>query len=343
MARYRNSLPQLEGRLFLTDGGLETTLLYHDRLDLPAYAAFDHFRSDPGREALRRYYRSYAEVARRHGAGLVLESATWRANPDWGAELGYGRRELERVNREAIRMLEEIRGEFENGNGNGNGSGNGSGNERANVSADANGAGKIAISGCIGPRRDGYDPEHRMTPFEAEAYHGEQVVAFADSAADLVTAHTLSYAVEGIGIARAAKKTGIPAVISFAVRNDGSLPNGQFLGDAIRQTDAATGGFVSYYMVDCAHPSQFDLAVNADPWVERIRGFRASAAAKCHAGRCEAAELDRGDPEQLGAHYARLVERFPRLNVLGGCCGTDREHVEKIAEACADSFRGESR
>jgi S-methylmethionine-dependent homocysteine/selenocysteine methylase len=339
MTRYRNSLPQLEGNLFLTDGGLETTLLYRDRLDLPAYAAFDHFRSVQGREALRRYYRSYAEVARRHGAGLVLESATWRANPDWGAELGYGWGELERVNREAIRMLEEIRGEFEGGADDGNGNGN----ARGNGGASRNRAGKIAISGCIGPRRDGYDPEFRMTPFEAEAYHGEQVVTFADSAADLVTAHTLSYAEEGIGIARAARKTGIPAVISFTVRCDGALPNGQFLGDAIRQTDGATGGFVSYYVVDCAHPSRFDVAVNGDPWVERVRGFRASAAANCHAGRCEASDLDRGDPEKLGAHYARLVERFPRLNVLGGCCGTDREHIEKIAEACAESFRRETR
>src|SRR5262245_31829583 len=115
MARYRDRLPQLAGDLFLTDGGIETTLIFHDGLTLPDFAAFDLFKTREGEEALRRYFRSYAEIARRNGASLILESATWRASADWGARLGYTRNALADANRKAIALLEDVRAEYEDG------------------------------------------------------------------------------------------------------------------------------------------------------------------------------------------------------------------------------------
>ncbi len=316
MARYRSALPQLDGGLFLTDGGIETTLIFLEGLELPFFAAFDLLKSAEGEAALRKYYRTYAALARRLGAGIILESPTWRSNPDWGARLGYSREALAEANRNAIRLLEGIREEVEN--------------EKT----------RVVISGCVGPRGDGYDPGKTMSEDEAESYHAEQIGIFAGTAADMVTAITMNYAEEAVGVTRAARRAGMPAVISFTVETDGRLPTGQPLSAAIEGVDAATDAYPAYYMINCAHPSHFEgVLAPGRPWVERIRGLRSNASARSHAELNESAELDAGDPVALGADHARLKAKVPRINVLGGCCGTDERHVEQMARACAPLFR----
>ncbi|UCH24464.1 MAG: homocysteine S-methyltransferase family protein [Trueperaceae bacterium] len=314
-AVYRGQLPQLDGRLFLTDGGIETTLIFKDGLSLPHFAAFDLLRSEEGERALRSYFRTYAAIAARDGVGVVLESATWRASADWGAKLGYSQGALAEANRKAINMLEDIRNEFENGDS------------------------EVVISGCIGPRGDGYDPSLRMTVEEAERYHATQVETFAGTAADLVSAITMNYLEEAIGITRAAQKAGMPVVISFTVETDGRLPTGQALGSAIEEVDAATGAGPAYYMVNCAHPTHFETLLDpSEPWVARIRGIRANASTMSHAELDQAEELDDGDPVQLGRQYAELRSRLGTFNVMGGCCGTDHRHIEQISSACSPLF-----
>jgi S-methylmethionine-dependent homocysteine/selenocysteine methylase len=315
MTKYRNALPQLDDRLFLTDGGIETTLIFHEGLDLPVFAAFHLLKTPEGEAALRKYFHTYAEIAKRFGAGLILESATWRSNPDWGIKLGYGSDELANANRKAISMLEEIRHEYE-----------------TELNA-------VVISGCIGPRGDGYVPDNVMSAQEAETYHMEQIKAFSDSAADMVTAITMNYVEEAIGIARAAQKMNIPVAISFTVETDGNLPTGQTLMSAIQEVDDATSGYPSYYMINCAHPTHFEhVLAEGGLWLNRIRGIRANASRKSHAELNESLDLDTGDPVELSMQYARLKKRLPRLNVMGGCCGTDDRHVEQIAEACSPLF-----
>ena len=88
-ALTRDRLPQLDGQLFLTDGGIETTLIFHEGLDLPLFAAFVLLGDEQGREALRSYYEPYLALAAERGLGFVLESPTWRASPRWANELGY--------------------------------------------------------------------------------------------------------------------------------------------------------------------------------------------------------------------------------------------------------------
>ncbi len=303
----RAKLPQLEGGLFLTDGGLETTLIFHRGIDLPAFAAFDLLKDDEGTEELRRYFEPYLELAAAHGAGFVLESPTWRANPRWAEEIGYSPSELDRMNRKAIALMEEIR-------------------EASDVSP-------IVISGCVGPHGDGYDPEVMLSADQAQEYHSAQIATFADTAADMVTAITMTYADEAIGIVRAGGAYGLPVAISFTVETDGRLPSGQPLRDAIEQTDAETRDGAAYFMVNCAHPTHFEQVLDGGAWTERIRGVRANASTMSHAELDEAEELDDGDPADLGRRHADLRERLPRLNVLGGCCGTDHRHVAEIAGA----------
>jgi homocysteine S-methyltransferase len=190
------------------------------------------------------------------------------------------------------------------------------------------------ISGCIGPQDDGYNPSERLSAEQAQEYHSTQVGTFADTAADLVTAITMTYADEAIGVTRAAQAAGVPVVISFTVETDGRLPSGQPLGDAIAEVDAATGGGPAYYMINCAHPTHFDEVLD-ERAAERVRGLRANASTKSHAELDEAEELDEGDPADLAARHAALRERLPALCVVGGCCGTDQRHVAEIARALA--------
>lgn len=223
MAKYRTSLPQLSNELFLTDGGLETTLIFREGIDLPDFAAFDLLKHSAGYQALANYFRTYATMARSYQVGLILESATWRANLDWGIKLGYSNAELTAMNRKAIALLHEIRQEYETQQS------------------------PMVISGCLGPRGDGYIPADAMTEQEAADYHRAQIEAFRDANADLVTAITMNYVEEAIGITQAAQMVGMPVVISFTVETDGRLPTGQSLKDAIEQVDTVTGNAPAYY------------------------------------------------------------------------------------------------
>jgi S-methylmethionine-dependent homocysteine/selenocysteine methylase len=315
MARYRHNLPQLAGGLFLTDGGIETTLIFHEGLTLPYFAAFDLLKHDAGIAALQKYFRSYADIARRYGVGCILESATWRANPDWGTKLGYSSTALADLNRKAITLLQEIRDAYELGTT------------------------RMVISGCIGPRGDGYNPAALMTADDAERYHAMQATTFRDAEADLVTAITMTSAAEAIGLTRAAQAADMPVVISFTVETDGRLPTGQPLQEAIEQVDDATGRGPVYYMINCAHPTHFaGILVAGERWLDRISGLRANASTKSHAELDEAVELDDGNPVDLGLRYRELKGKLLRLNVLGGCCGTDHRHIEAICQACLPLF-----
>ena len=305
----RAQLPQLSGEMFITDGGMETTLIFDDGIDLPDFASFVLLNDADGNEALRAYYVAYLEIAAEHGVGIVLDTPTWRANPDWGNRLGYSTVALADIDRRGVALLEELR-------------------------STGNGAPQLIISGCVGPRGDGYRVDNQMTAEEAQRYHEPQVEAFANTAADLVSALTLTYADEAIGVARAARDAEIPSVISFTVETDGRLPSGLSLRKAIEVVDAETDGSIAYFMINCAHPTRFAHVLEEDgDWRGRIRGLRANASEKSHAELDEAEELDPGDPTALAQHYRELQTRLPNLSVVGGCCGTSHRHVAEICAA----------
>lgn len=306
MTKYRTRLPQLNGKIVLTDGGLETVMVFQEGIDLPLFAAFHLLESDDGRRRLRDYFDRYIPLAKRAGMGLLLDSATWRASSDWTDQLGYSAERMEKINRDSIAFLEDVRNAHE---------------------TDAT---PMVIGGCIGPRGDGYDPGEIMTEAEAEAYHARQIGILADTAADMISAYTITNVPEAIGIARASMKAGIPVVISFTVETDGNLPTGQALGDAVMAVDAATGNGPAYFMINCAHPTHFQEALAGNP---RIRGLRANASSCSHEELDNSDVLDDGNPVELGGQFADLMRTNPQLTVIGGCCGTDHRHIEQISVA----------
>jgi homocysteine S-methyltransferase len=297
-------LPQLGDDLYLTDGGMETWLVFDAGFELPQFASFPLLDTAEGLAALRTYYAPSIELARDNSVGLVLDAPTWRASRHWGELLGYGPAELEALNRRGVAFVDELR-------------------------RDADRV-RIVVGGCVGPADDAYRPSEQLSADAAYAYHRPQIETFAQTPADFVNALTLTYSGEALGIARAANDVGLPVALSFTVETDGRLPGGESLGDAIAAVDAAAA--VEYYMVNCAHPTHFADVLDG-PWCERVLGVRANASAKSHAELDEAEELDPGDPQELAGHYPYLRERLPNLRVAGGCCGTDDRHIAAIYEA----------
>ena len=290
----------------LTDGGLETSLIFDQGLDLPEFAAFPLVEHDEGRRALRAYWEPFLAIAGEHGRGFVVDTATWRANADWGERLGYDAPALAEVNRAAARFAREL----------------------ASAVPDA------IVNGVVGPRGDGYVVGAVMTPEQATAYHAPQIAALVEGGVDQVAAITMTYAEEATGFVQAAHAAGVSAVVSFTVETDGRLPSGQGLRAAIEQVDEQTGSAAQAFMINCAHPTHFDRVLEEDgPWLRRIGGIRANASTMSHAELDEAEELDAGDPGDLAERYRALGERLPELSVLGGCCGTDHRHVRAISDA----------
>ncbi len=313
MTQNRKTLAHMNGSLVLTDGGMETTLIFHEGLDLPHFAAFPLIDSDEGRAALTRYYERYLGLARESRLGFILDTPTWRASPDWAPRLGYDLAALRRVNIDGVRFVQHLRDEW------------------------SSAVSPCVINGVIGPRGDGY-VAGTMDPSAAEDYHAFQAEALAAAGVDMISAMTMNTIGEATGIARAAAALGLPHVISFTLETDGRLVGGASLREAIESVDEATGGSPAYYMINCAHPLHLEGAIGTgEAWTARLGGLRANASTLSHAELDEAETLDEGDPADLGRRYRALQRSHPGLRVVGGCCGTDHRHVEAIRDACLDA------
>ena len=293
-------------RLFIGDGGLETVMIFEEGLELPEFASFTLLREEAGRAALRRYYEGFLAIASEHGTGYTFDPPTWRASEKWGQALGYSPAAVGDFNREAIAFARE-------------------------VCEAAAGEVPVAICGTVGPEGDGYSPDSFLSAGEAEEYHAKQIGVFAGEGVDMISAYTLTYVEEAVGIVRAAAAAGVPVSLSFTVETDGRLPSEEPLREAVERLDAETEGAALYQMINCAHPTHFAAALaGGDAWLGRIGGVRANASRRSHAELDEAEELDSGDPEELGTEYAELESGLPDLRVVGGCCGTDQRHVASI-------------
>ena len=300
--------------LRLTDGGLETTLIFQQGLELPLFAAFPLVQDEVGRATLAAYWQPFVELARGHGVGFDVDTVTWRANPDWAEQLGYDEQAMQAVNEEAARFARLIADEALEGR----------------------------VNGVVGPRGDGYVSGEEMSADEAAAYHLPQVTALAAGEVDQLSALTLTYPQEAVGFVRAARAVGVPAVVSFTVETDGRLPNGVGLREAVEQVDRETRGAALGFMVNCAHPTHVESALvergsvaGADgDWLGRLVGLRANASRMSHAELDAAEQLDAGDPDDLARRYRALLDRLPSLRLLGGCCGTDLSHLRAIGAAC---------
>ncbi len=307
MSKYRNNLPQFGDKPFITDGGLETTLVFEKGIDLPEFAAFTIFDNEGGEDILWNYYLPYIQLAKNNGFGFILEAPTWRASYGWGEKIGYDKAAIDDVNIRSIQFMHNLRKRFESHNT------------------------PMVISAALGPKGDGYHVDQKMTSGEARDYHIDQIRILQKTAADLVSAYTLNYAEEAVGMTLAAQQSDMPIVIGFTLETDGRLPSGQPLKSAINQVDKETDNGPVGYMINCAHPTHFAKVIGGGKaWSKRIKAIRANSSCKSHAELDAADELDSGNPTELGQQYSMLIRQLPHLSIFGGCCGTDHRHIQEI-------------
>lgn len=321
---HQTMLPQLsKGKVYLTDSGLETVLIFQKQRDLREFASFELVvPQDSGKadardiQLLRDYFEEHVQVAAKHNMGLCVETVTWRASADWGKKLGYDQEGLRNANTKAVRLFLELKKEWL---------------EKYDLDKD-----DILVSGCVGPKGDGYQVGDLLSAKEYKEYHLPQLKVLKDAGADLLSGITLNNVEEALGMVQAAKEIHAPIVISFTVETDAKLPSGMDLTEAISIIDKATGSYVSYYMINCAHPTHFEKLFQGEgkrkAELQRVKGIRANASKMSHAELDDAEELDDGNPNELGKEIASLCRLHPAFNVLGGCCGTDVRHIQSIAE-----------
>jgi len=318
------------GRTFLTPGGTETYMLFQQGFPLRDGCAFEILDDEPAWARLERdYLAPIFSSAHEHGHGLLLDTLVWRAQPDFVAALGHPASDLARFNALGVARTREAVARWRAG--------------RADRDVF-----EVLITADVGPRGDGYQVADReLTPEAARDYHRQQIGALAAAGVDLVCALTMTSVAEAIGVTLAAREHGLPVIVSPTVETDGTLPDGSALGDMIHRVDEATGGAPILYMVNCAHPTHLAPALakaraeKAD-WLGRFKGIRANSSKMSHAELDDSPELDRGNPAELGREVAEL-QRAYGLSVIGGCCGTDAEHLGEIAAAAAHGHDHEPR
>jgi len=308
----------LASRKFLTFAGDETYLLYIQGFPLREFCAFEIVDDDRGwRRMEDELLRPVADAAAARGFGLLADGFVWRASADYVTRLGAP--DVATVNQ---RTIAHVRGFI----------------ARWQASSDAARACPVLVTGDIGPRGDGYAATGTVSIGAAYDYHAGQVDVLARAGVDLLVPLTMTSLPETLGILRAAELAKLPVLVSPTIEPDGRLADGTPLGDFIAAVDQQTSGTPVGYMVNCVHPSHLGPVLAAAaragaPWLARFRGMRANASTKTHAELDNSTALDRGDPAALARGVGEL-QRDYRLTIVGGCCGTDAEHLARIASAC---------
>jgi S-methylmethionine-dependent homocysteine/selenocysteine methylase len=297
------------GVLYLTEGGQETELMYKHGHELPEFAMYPLLDDRRAVADLTDMYTRYLEIAAEHGFVALVGGLDYRASPDWASKLEISRDGLAELQLRSIDFLRDVARPFQRQ------------------------IPRILIVGIVGPRGDAYGQNRTITAEEAEDYHGVQIETLRQADVDLVSAMTFNNIPEGVGVARAAAKAGMPLSLSFMVDSAGRLLTGPSLKDAVEAVDEQAGDArPDFYGINCAHPVEFEPALVAGPWIERIRSLRPNASMAEKQALCQIGHLEAGDPESLGAHMGALARRFPHIDIWGGCCGTWDDHLRAVAQ-----------
>lgn len=299
--------PRLDGRIYLTEGGVETEILYKWGFELPEFAMFPLLDEPEAMSVIRAMYDRYFQAAEAHDAGLLIAGTDYRASPDWGTKIGCSEARLRDYIHRNIEFLLEMR------------------------EAYAGRVRDVYVAASIGPRGDAYGTGGTITADEAAEYHSFQTRESKAAGAEMVIPITFNNVPESIGAIRAAEAEGIPVGVSLTLTTDSRLRSGPTLREAVEEIDAETGGAAAWFGTNCSHPLEFEPALEPGDWTKRFRYVRPNAVKMDKVALCKLGHLEDGDPIELGQQMADVARRFPNVDILGGCCGTDERHLERIA------------
>lgn len=298
--------------LIITDGGIETRIQYETNIQLSSeIEAASLLFSESGRGALTKIYNSYLDVGQEYNLPIIIGTPTFRTNPHRVAATHFN---LDEVIQESVKFHTELK------------------KRRPQQT--------IFIAGVIGPKNDAFDPTQALSASEAKTYHKAQILAFEKTDIDFLFAATLPAVSEALGIAQAMAETQLPYVISFILNQQGQVMDGHSLDEAINFIDNHVSRKPLYYSLSCTHPSVPITALVQSQRKDRILEFKANASRKSTLELLELKQIDRGSPREFGEEMQQLHRQF-KLKVLGGCCGTDQEHIAALAKAITINFTKE--
>ncbi|ESQ89595.1 DNA helicase RuvA [Asticcacaulis sp. AC460] len=299
---------QRDGVLYLTEGGQETEIMYKFGHALPEFAMYPLLDNPKAMADLHGMYARFLDAAAKHGFSALVSGLDYRASPDWGEKLGYSRQALADALLQSIDFLRDAARPYQGQ------------------------IPEILIGGMMGPRGDAYSLNRTMTAEESEDYHSFQLETLKSAQVDFCTAVTFNSVAEGLGVARAAARVGMPLSLSFTLDGNHRLKSGPSLKEAIETIDAEAGDArPDVYGINCSHPIEFEPALQPGDWILRLRSLRPNASAKDKGELCQIGHLDDGNPVDLGETMGRLARTYPHMDIWGGCCGTWEAHLDEIA------------
>lgn len=256
-----------------------------------------------GKETLKGIYHEYLTIAEKADLPLLLCTPTWRANQLRVANSGLPKT----INRDAVQFMRELCRE-------------------SGISSK-----KVKIGGVFAGKNDCYMPEDGLSTQEAERFHQWQIDELTHGGVDYLMAATLPNVDEALGMARAMEKTDLPYIVSFVISRDSRVLDGTSLAAAIKYIDENVSIAPIGYMVNCSHPSFLCAESQPESLFERLIGYQANASALDHCILEEAEQLKVDNVE----HWSKLMHEFRNqygMKILGGCCGTDAEHMKLLAQ-----------
>jgi homocysteine S-methyltransferase len=258
---------------------------------------------ESGKRALTSLYQDFIAVAYKARLPITICTPTWRANHQRISEA----RVTNDVNGDAVRFLKQLRNGWNAWFPN------------------------IFIGGLIGCKNDCYTPGDGLSIEKAKVFHAWQINRLAGAGVDFLLAATLPCLPEATGIALAMATTDTPYIISFVIGKHGNILDGNSLEAAFDQIDAACSRPPLGYMINCAYPS-FLNAHNQPPSVlDRMVGFQANASSLDHTELDGAVTLQADAISDWGNRMIALNRRYG-IKILGGCCGTSREHLQYLVD-----------
>jgi len=265
---------------------------------------------EAGRAALNKIYQSYIDIAVEADLPILLCAPTWRGS--WSrvcdANIQQG------INIDAARYMQKLR------------------------DAQTEDGVAIKIGGMIGCKNDCYRPDEGLSAAEGRRFHTWQVEQLVQGGVDFLIAATLPNVKEALGIARAMEGTGLPYVISFVISRDGRVLDGCSLSDAVELIDTNVEHRPLGYMVNCAHPSFLCPEEQPAALFDRLIGYQANASSLDHCDLDEAGQLEVDDVAEWGDLMLALNRRYG-VQILGGCCGTNGDHLQYVASG-GETCRG---
>jgi len=295
---------------FLTEGSIIELIRRQTTLQLdPNIENAVLLLSDDGREALAKIYSQYVDIAVEHNLPILLFTPTWRANPERIAS--FGRSSVSEINQLAVEFLKNVRRRYSSFQDN------------------------IFIGGLIGCKGNAYKPEEALSTSDAILFHEEQVEALKSAGVDFIQAATLPALTEAVGIATLLAEKEIPDLISFITRPDGNILDGTPLYKAMETIDKVVSPKPTSFMVNCVHPALFHKSLENQHdklsyVLSRLAGLQANAAAMSPEELDEMDHLESDTPYNFADSMLKLHTHF-NLNLLGGCCGTNFDHLSSMA------------